>query len=187
MPMKALATIAIACMGFVLSKSSVAEDKPSEDSAPRNDLYHANLSDGSFLNIRAIVESLDKPQVARVSFIRHRKGAGTQNDKEPAHWWIDLTSVEYAPNGGPCYALVRAYRDRIAVYTMWNNQHFVVDTATGRVTDKGNGDDVLKESSSFIPLKLKLVPPATGRVMTEQEVKEFDERQRSDSGRIGGK
>jgi hypothetical protein len=183
--MKVLATILIACVGLVLGKSSLAEDKPGENSAARNDLYHASLSDGSFLNIRAIVHSLDKPQVARVWFIRHRKGAGTQNDKEPAHWWIDLTSVDYSPNGAPCYALVKAYRNRIVIYTIWNNRQFVVDMATGCVTDKGSGDDVLKESSSFTPLKLKLVLPATGRVMTEQEVKEFDDRQRSDSERIG--
>ncbi len=149
------------------------------DSAARRDLHVADLSDGSFLSIAAQISSADRTQVAQTSLVRHKKGA--INPKFPTHWRVDLSSLNYARDARPYYALVHEDKDQIVVYATWSNSYFIVDLANGRIRANGEGDKVLYKFGNFVPLKVRLILPATGRVMTPKEVEEFDKRAKDEA------
>jgi hypothetical protein len=102
-------------------------------------------------------------------------------------WAADFTSVNYAPETPAYYALVKVMEDRIFVFAMWNGRWCVIDKRAGRVLDKGNGDDVLREYRDLVPLKLTTLfigPSETERLQTPQERLEKFEKTELEADKI---
>jgi hypothetical protein len=142
----------------------------------RDDLYHITLSDGAQLIIRTKVYPLHQLDTySGVSMVVYPRGT-TRGDGRHL-WEVELTSVEVpllavtTRKPSPYYALVRVVNDRIFIFFTWNGLHFMIDNKTGRIIEKGKGDDVLREYASFEPLKLVLEYPVTSewRPLTERE------------------
>ncbi len=123
-------------------------DKVEGDSTCRNDLCQMTLPDGSSLKIGIESYPGDRQKEMGVDVALY--------SKEGAIVWRawDITTVKYTPGAHAYYALGKVLEDRILVFTMWNGAYCVIDKKFGRVLRRGQGDDVLKEYESFVPLRL---------------------------------
>ena len=72
--------------------------------------------------------------------------------------------MDYVPETESYYALVSVRKDRVFIFAMWNGQYCVIDKHSGQVLKKGEGDDVLREYSGLVPLRLTtlFIPPSSG-------------------------
>jgi hypothetical protein len=70
--------------------------------------------------------------------------------------------VQYVPGADRYYALVNPKGDDLFVFFTWNKQYLIVDSQTGRVLDKGIGDEPLKRYAELVPLKLTIHKPSRG-------------------------
>jgi hypothetical protein len=170
-------TMKFATIGMILCLTGVVNTGLAGEEEGRSDLYHISLSDGSKLSIRTQVQSAEERQTTRAWMVLHPKGA--RYDKQPVIWGTDVTSVDYKPEGTRYYALAKVGADQIVVFFIWNGRYCTIDRHSGRILRKGEGDDVLKTNADWVPLKLIINLPSTGRAMTEREAEEL-ERQEKD-------
>ena len=140
-----------------------AGDQQEGKSIPKDDTYHLTLSDGATLMIETRLCWRGDRGESTVSVGLWPKD---EDGEKPPVWTADLTPVDYAPEKEPYYALVRVMEDRIFIFAMWNGRYCVIDRNTGRVLKKGEGDDVLIEYGSLVPLRLTIlyIPPSTAGV-----------------------
>ncbi|HZZ28593.1 MAG TPA: hypothetical protein VFE46_11375 [Pirellulales bacterium] len=180
--MKLVVIGAMAYATVLLCVYTTKGDEKQEETLPRDDLYHLKLSDDSIISIRANIQPTEGRQSVQVSLVRHPKN--THYDKQPSIWSTVLTTFEYLPGPVRAYALVKETKEKVFVYCLWNSQYFTLETATGRIINKGEGDETLKDYAALAPVKLLLIPPSTGRKMSEQEFEDF-EKWEADSKRHG--
>lgn len=126
-----------------------------------------SLPDGTTLRI-----------VTKESSSTEKAGTGTAvgvdlySNRETLVWYDpDVTSV-VSPSLSACYyALVKVMEDRIFIFFTWNSQHCTIDRQTGRILEKGEGDDVLRRYGGLVRLRLTVfrhpvsigLPLQTGR------------------------
>jgi hypothetical protein len=133
----------------------------------RNNIYCVTLSDGSSLGIYASVQSPEKPHKVSVRvalFSESEDGEGT------VIWTSDLTSLDYTPRADRYYALVKVTESQLFIFSTWNGHYCTINRHTGRVLKSGEGDDVLKQYDSVVPLKLTIRTPSTLRLLRGQEL-----------------
>jgi hypothetical protein len=187
--MRLIVISAIVLFTVGLGNRAARGDKQGGDSVLRDDLYHVELSDGSWLRIQTALRTWKEQQTSGVGVALYPKGKG---GNQPVIWTAHLTSVDYVPGNKCYYALVKVMDDRIFIFSMWNGQHCMIDKQTGRILKKGKGDDALKEYRDLVPLKLTIATgfPSTGHTMTKKEAEEMEkeelegERQASAISRI---
>jgi hypothetical protein len=77
--------------------------------------------------------------------------------------WVteSVTSMEYMPGNDRFYVLAAETHDRIFLFFTWNAEHCIIDKATGRMINKGQGDQPLKAYECIVPLKLLIWRRAT--------------------------
>ena len=179
--MRLIAISMIVWFTVTLGDSATGGNKQGGDSVLRDDLYHVEFSDGSWLRLQTALHSREERQTSRIGVALYPKGKG---GKQPVIWTAHFTSVDYAPGNECYYALVKVTEDRIFIFATWNSHHCTIDKQTGRILKKGKGDDALKEYGTLTPLKLTLIFgfPSTGRTrtMTKQEVEELLKEKRED-------
>ncbi len=176
--MKLKAAGMVLCVSMAMTFSAAIGGERNGRSVLRDDLTHMTLGDGSKLCIRTQVH-LDRQHTAKVWVVRHR--LGSTNEKKRPLWAGQITSVKYVPGLDHVYALVKEMEDRIFIFTLWSRRHFTIDKDTGRVIEEGQGDEALKKYGHLLPLKLNIIPPSTGRKMTQEELEELEELERRDA------
>lgn len=122
----------------------------------RSDLHEIELADGSVLGF-----------FARVFYPKERDTTGVRvtlrSQKGTLLWVTEFATVDYEPGNTGYLGLVKATENHVFLFATWNAQFCTFDKITGRVLKEGEGDDILKQYDSLLPMKLKLIPgPSTG-------------------------
>jgi hypothetical protein len=161
---------ALVCFAVALGDSCEAGDEQVSPMA-RHNVYCVTLSDGSALSICTSLQSSQRRHNARVT----ASLCSASVDGEGAvSWTADVTSLDYVPGADCYYALVKAGEDHLFIFATWNDHYCTIDKRTGRLLKKGEGDDVLKQYNSFVPLKLRINAPSTfGLVKGPEAIREI--------------
>ena len=136
--------VSLTCVVF--ASCSHPQDTPKCISLPKAEIYRVRLSDGFTLKIETERPGVGK-RTMRVDVVLFSK------EGIPV-WYYDVTSVPGASSTDYYYALVKVLEDRIFIFFTWNGQYCIIDKQTGRVLQRGEGDDLLRGYGSLVPLRL---------------------------------
>ena len=149
--MKFLIPETIVWLVIAIGGYAEASEKPEDNSASKDNLYHVTLSDGSRLKVICswTENGRKKPMVDVYLYSKNADNWSTT-------WIRNLTSVDYTPEREPYYAWVKEMKNRLVIFSPWNNRYSIIDKHTGQVLKRGAGDAVLRDYGSFVPLKLTI-------------------------------
>ena len=136
-----------ALLGFAYCGTARASENGLDNLGPRRDIGHIILTDGSTLRVGTqCAVAVDEKTAVDL----------TLYSKENAITWrvFDITSVQYNHARKPCYMLAKVMSDRILLFATWNCEYCTIDLKSGHVLSKGEGDDILKDQGSLVPIRL---------------------------------
>ena len=148
-------------------------DKRGGVAVARDDLLCIELSDGSTLHLS--IGPVPSGKRDGLGVLISRKPKGGRHEKRRI-WAVAVTSMSFPASDARYYGLVKVTEKQVLVFATWDARWIRVSTDSGRVLESGHGDDVLKEFSEYVPLKLKIILPQTFQRMTEEEIQRFRAR-----------